>query len=69
MNDKPDIPNSWRDPSGWRPTELQMSIPPEAKGKPWHVWMYKQSVCDVVKPPAKKSVLPNVGWLSGQDES
>lgn len=36
------IPATWRDPSGWRPTPLQMSVPPETVGIPCDKWMYQR---------------------------
>lgn len=39
---KTEIPESWLDPSGWRPTPLQMSVSPEAVGIPYDRWMSQQ---------------------------
>lgn len=36
------VPLSWRDPSGWRPTALQRSVPPETAGIPIEEWERKQ---------------------------
>lgn len=33
-----EMPVSWRDPSGWRPYPLQMSVPWDEKGIPLKVW-------------------------------
>lgn len=32
---KEKIPDPWRDPTGWHPTALQMSVTPESRGVPW----------------------------------
>lgn len=34
------------DPTGWRPTELQQSVPPEARGVPIEQWCGKQRIVD-----------------------
>lgn len=39
-----EIPASWRDPSGWRPTVLQYSVDPEARGESWDEWTRRQSL-------------------------
>lgn len=39
-----DIPDSWRDPSGWRPYPLQMSVGPDAVGVPYDKWMFQQQL-------------------------
>lgn len=39
------VPAAFRDPSGWRPTELQQATPPEQRGPTWKKWIVKQSVC------------------------
>ncbi len=38
------IPDAWRDPSGWRPTPLQMSVRPDAVGIPPDKWMFRQQL-------------------------
>lgn len=44
---------AWRDPSGWRPTALQMSTPSESTGIPYDEWFRKtQPVVDKVQMKA-----------------
>lgn len=33
-----------RDPSGWRPTPLQMSVHPEAVGIPYDKWLFQRKL-------------------------
>lgn len=40
-----EVPAVWRDPSGWRPTKLQMSVRPDAVGIPWEKWIFQQPLC------------------------
>lgn len=51
----PAIDPRFLDPSGWHPTALHLSVPPEATGLPWLLWFRKQPLCD---PQALKA------WIS-----
>jgi hypothetical protein len=42
------VPESWRDPTGWRPYPLQMSIPPDTRGISYWKWFHTVSFCDPV---------------------
>lgn len=37
-----EVPQSWRDPSGWRPTPLQMSVDPDIAGIHLAKWRFQQ---------------------------
>lgn len=36
------MPPTWLDPSGWRPTPLQLSVAPETVGIPYDKWLFQQ---------------------------
>lgn len=53
------------DPSGWEPTDIQMSVPPETKGLLWEDWLRKWHGLRPLRKPVKREISMRVEQADG----